>query len=353
MPISLFSGLPGHGKTLRCLHEVEELRKQSKREVYYWNIKELKLPWKPLEDARKWFEVPDGSIVVIDEAWEIFPKRGPSAAVPKHVELLATHRHRGIDIFLVAQHAGNQLDHFVRGLIDGHQHTIRLFGSERSRIHKWNALGDPNDYHSLQKSVTEQWTYPKEVYDWYKSAEVHTVQRKIPWKPFVTIGGGILAVCALAYFGYATLFGGTLERVDRTTAEASNNGNPIRTPDSSAAPVAVESFKPTVQGVPFTAPFYQSAVKVETAPQVAGCGVIQIGNHKKCFCSDQQGNALQLELRTCLNYFKYGNFRFDRDEDYYPKYEAYVPPLAGPAPDLQQVAEQPPEAAPATADTNS
>lgn len=333
MPISLFSGLPGHGKTLRCLYEVEKLRKATNREVYYWNIKDLALPWKPLEDARKWYEVPDGSIVVIDEAWEIFPKRGPSAAVPKHVELLATHRHRGIDIYLVAQHAANQLDHFVRGLIDGHQHTIRLFGAERSRVHKWSRLGDPTDYHSLKESVTEQWNYPKEVYGWYKSAEIHTVQKKIPWKPVVTIVGGIALVCLLGWYGMNTLFSSG-ERVDRVTAKAEQAMTPqgVIVRPTPAARGAAE-FVPTIQGAPFTAPFYSEAVKISSAPQVAGCGSLTYGDGTiDCRCHSQQGTRIPMDTRTCLRYLKDGNFRFDIEGDYYPKYEPYVPPLAEPVP---------------------
>lgn len=369
MPIRMISGLPGNGKTLRCLAQVEKQRQESGRSVYFYDIRRkgsALAAWIPLGDestfgrrkegvkpdlsqVQRWHEVvPSGSIVVIDECWEVFAKRPPGSTVPDFVKELATHRHRGIDFVLMSQHTDNQVDHFVRGLIQEHEHVVRLFGAQRARIHKWDqGLGDPKDYHSLKASITEQWTYPREVYDWYHSAEVHTIKRKLPWKPILSISGGVCAMALLGWLAVHTLFG-NVQGASAAVAGADSALAPrVAAPgvlQAKAAPSSPESFKPAIAGVPFTAPFYAPAVKVQQAPAVAGCGVIVVGTLKRCFCNDQQGNRMDLDKRTCLRYFEFSQFRFDRDEEYYPKVEPYVPPLADPAGTEQNAPRQAPQA---------
>lgn len=359
MPMFLVSGLPGNGKTLRLLRRVRDLQKQSGRAVYYFDIAlnrdhvEVR-DWIPLGDPEtfgrrkeriepdrsqvlRWHEiVPSGSIVVIDECWAVFEKRAPGSKTPKHVEELATHRHRGVDIFLSSQHASNQMDHFVRGLIQEHEHIVRLFGSERARVHKWSqGLGDPQDYHSRKESVTELWKYPTDVYSWYRSAEQHTIKRNIPWKPVVTVVGGLAAVVGLGYVAYSTLYGNMEAGADALAVAApGSSGGSVQSPI--ARPVAkrfvAEDFEPSLPAAPFTAPFYESAVEVAAAPRIAGCGMIKIGHATKCFCNSQQGTRIDVDKRTCINHVMYGSFDFSRDDDYYPKIEPYVPPLAEPVP---------------------
>lgn len=337
MAINLFSGLPGHGKTLRALWAVEKLRKESGRDVYYHRIKELTLPWLAMDDPRLWFQLPHGSIIVIDEAHEVFPKRPPGSKVPEYVDKLAVHRHSGYDIFLITQHAMNQLDHFVRGLIEQHHHSVRLFNLERARVHMWPTFCETiNDWHSKKEAVTEIWKFPKELYGCYKSAEVHTVRAKVPWKPFAVIGGGGIALVGLAYLAYAQLWanvGGELEKVTGSgPGSISQSVNPLAS--VRAASLDASEFAPSVPAAPFSAPFYREAVKVTQAPQIVGCGmtVIEAQGDKTidCKCHTQQGNRVELPVRVCMQYVKNGSFRFDRPDDYYPKIEPYVPPLAPP-----------------------
>jgi hypothetical protein len=328
MPLALISGLPGHGKTLRALWLVEELRKKTNRPVYQFGIPGLTLPWQELEDPKKWDSVPDGSIVVIDEAWEHFPKRGPGSNVPRHVEQLAKHRHRGIDLFLISQKAKDQLDHFVRGLIDEHHHVSRIFGTESATVLTWlGGLGDPDDYHSRKKAQSAVWAYPKEVFAWYKSAELHTIKRKLPWKKIALMGAGVLAIPALAYLAWSSLTG-SVDRVADSTGTASETYKEVATPRK--ASITAEDFVPAVAGQPFSAPFYSSSVDVSEAPIVAGCGVLKIGATVTCRCNDQQGNQVPLEHRHCLSIFQAGQFQPGRPNRY-PEIAPYTPPLAGPS----------------------
>ena len=67
------TGLMGHGKTLNAIKEIDGKAKAEGRPVYYHNVnglkpERLKAQWYAFEDPHKWYELPDNSIVLIDEA---------------------------------------------------------------------------------------------------------------------------------------------------------------------------------------------------------------------------------------------------------------------------------------------
>lgn len=344
MTITVVSGLPGHGKTLLTLWHVEQLRRATGRTVYVHGVTDLSLPWLPLDDPRKWHELPDASVVVVDEAWKFFPKRGPGSAVPTHVEQLAVHRHRGFDIFLVTQNPALQLDHFARGLVGEHLHVRRVFGSARSRLYRWEELGSPDDYHSKQKAIKSWFTFPKEVFTWYKSAEVHTVKRQLPWRILVPTAVAVVALPLLGWWAFSSLRNTALaasgEEVSQDDKQGRNDkqGGPFgQDREASFTPA---DFVPAVAGIPYTIPAFSRGLEVSAAPIIAGCGVLKIGTQVECRCNDQQGNVVDLEHRQCLAYFERGAFD-PAGSKRYPEIEPYVPPLAGPGNGGGTPADQP------------
>lgn len=323
-------GRPGAGKTLYTLQHVEKLRQESKRTVYYNGIVDLTLPWVEFDDPKRWEDLPHGSIIVIDEAWRIFEKLPAGTKPPDFIANLATHRHKGYDIFLVTQLATKQIHHFVRGLVNYHYHLRRVFGSEKVRVFYWEELGDPDDWHSRQKAQQSWFAYPPEVFTWYKSAEIHTVQRKIPWKPVATIAAGLILVPLLVYVGYRLIM------PEEEVAVAAPKGIPApefnRLPKSSppGGLSDARSFKATIPEIPYTVPAFQAAVRVVSTPQVAGCGLLKIGHRSRCTCNDQQGNKLKLDHRVCVAYLEQGAFNPMRGSKF-PEIPAYVPSLAAPS----------------------
>lgn len=344
--LTVITGLPGHGKTLFTLAHVEELRRKSGRTVYYHGIADLTLPWEKLDDPKKWMELPEGSIVVLDEAYTTFPKRGSGAAVPKHVELVATHRHKGFDLFLVTQHAHNQLDHFIRGLVGQHYHVRRVFGAQKARLTRWERCANPEISFEHKDAVKSWFAYPKEVFTWYKSAEVHTHGRSVPWKLVAGVVALLVLLPVLGYSAFNTLRSSALE------AAADAGATPVQGESGAAgashAPqggglfgggnlrsFSPASFVPTVEGIPYTAPIFAEVARPKEAQEVAGCGVLKVGRVVKCRCNDQQGNVLDLAQPLCLAYFERGAFRPSRPQRY-PEIEPYVPPLPGPADQADQ-----------------
>jgi zona occludens toxin (predicted ATPase) len=179
MAISLTTGLPGHGKTLRTIFEVEQRRISEGRRIYQYGIPDLTLDWFELEDPEKWFELPEGSIIVIDEAQKIFPVRPSGSRVPVHVSEFETHRHRGLDIVLITQHP-NLIDAHVRKLVERHQHVMRPFGHSYAVIFEWQVCTDPQRSGVQKQALKTRWRYPKEVFKNYKSASLHTVKSRLP-----------------------------------------------------------------------------------------------------------------------------------------------------------------------------
>lgn len=330
----LVTGQPGHGKTLYTINRVEQLRKDSGRTVYYHGIKDLALPWKPLPDPRTWYELPEGSIIVIDECYEVFPKRGSGAATPVHVSKVATNRHQGFDLFLICQHGHNQLDHFVRGLVEEHVHVKRKFGTEKARLTVWPRCANPDISFEMKDAVQSWWSYPRESFAWYKSAEIHTGKRKLPWKMIGLAAGLVLALPLLFYAGFASLVGNAEDAAADAQGELAP-GATSSTPGGGSVFSSVgtrytaDSFVPTVASIPFTAPIFSEVSKPKAAPEVAGCGVLKVGHHVSCKCNDQQGNTLDLERTVCMAYFERGAFKPSHGSRY-PVIEPYVPPLAPP-----------------------
>lgn len=337
------SGLPGHGKTLFTLCEVEKRRRDvikgtpygpsNPRPVYYNGIADLKLDWIEVDDPKAWDQLPAGSIFVIDECYRVFEKRPAGSKPPPHVEALARHRHGGIDIYLIAQTPANQIDFFVRGLIGRHHHVRRIFGSQKVRVFNWERLADPGEWHDRKEAVQHWFSYPREAFDWYKSAEVHTVQRQLPWKHMATVGVGLVAIPGLMYLAYRMIL--PEDSPAAKPAVVQDKGvapSPIvtRARDPSAQALAdARSFLPTIPEIPYTTPAFAAGVRISQAPVVAGCGHLVVGRSSLCKCNDQQGNILDIAHRTCLQILKRGVFN-PMGVSRYPSIPAYVPPLPGP-----------------------
>lgn len=325
--ITLLTGLPGNGKTLFALWYIKQKAEKEQREVYYHNIKDLTLPWSPV-DAKDWMSCPKGSIIVIDEAQFVFPKLANGAAKPAHYEQLAVHRHSGFDIYVITQHP-SLIDNFVRQLVGQHFHAIRKFGLQRATIYEWSATQPaPQNPASQKSAIPIKWAYPKEVFGYYKSAEVHTVKRSIPAKLILAVLF-IVAVLAGGYWSL-TRYQDRNKKPNDAPAVVQSSGvgapaaaAPSLAPGQSAPfdPVAdakhyVAMNTPRVQGLPQTAPKYDDLTKPVRVPVPAMC--VQIGDVRRgglrCKCYSQQGTPLEVEFNQCVSIAQNGFFEdFDPD----------------------------------------
>ena len=123
--ITLITGAPGAGKTAALVDLLTQLGKD--RAIYCHGIPELSIDHQELVDPATWPDtVPDGSIVVIDEVQTIWRPSGPGQRIPDHIAKLETHRHRGLDFYIITQ--GPNLAHSnVRALVGRHI-PLRVIG---------------------------------------------------------------------------------------------------------------------------------------------------------------------------------------------------------------------------------
>lgn len=321
--ITLLTGLPGNGKTLFALWHIKQKAEREQREVYYNNIKDLNLPWTLLDKPEDWMSCPAGSIIVLDEAQFVFPKKPSGAKLPDHYEKLATHRHQGFDIYVITQHP-SLIDNFVRQLVGQHYHAVRKFGMNRATIYEWSACNPaPQNQASQKSAIPFKWKYPKEVFSYYKSAEVHTVKRAIPAKIFLAIG-----FVGLVIFGgwyamhqykarYEKPVDGQSQIADRAgpgavnVIDTANVVNPEAIDPVADAKQYMFNQTPRITSLPETAPKYDALTVPKRVPVPAMCvqiGSVTSGKEVRCKCYTQQATPLDIEFNMCISIARNGRF---------------------------------------------
>lgn len=314
MPIILVTGMPGHGKSLWTIKTVKERAEKEERQVVYYGIKDLKLPWTPLEKPDDWCDAPAGSIIVIDECQKLFRMRSVGQSVPRYVSELETHRHRGLDIYLITQHP-MLLDTAVRRLIDTHYHVKRPFGMSRTVIHESTGLMEKPDQ-VRKDTIRHNYVFKKEDFENYTSAEIHTVKAKIPVRivfiviaPLMAIGLGIFAY----KYVYKHYSGQPQEQLSSNPEKPENDkGQGVKPAKSEhlSKDEYIAQFQPRISGLAFTAPVYDAVMQVRTAPKPKAC----IQSKEKCVCYSQQATKMDVPADICSSIVKNGYFDFTRDE---------------------------------------
>jgi zona occludens toxin len=178
--INLNTGIPGSGKTLNMVQQLAELlaswkdHPEDARPIFVLGVTGLTLPHAtvPLKSVQvdragtprlvpDWDEMPDGSLVIIDECQGIFPPRSSQSIPPAHVAWLNTHRHRGFDLWLTTQNP-KLIDTSVRACVGRHRHFRRMFGMNFSVIYEWDSCSD--SLAGLNNAVQTKWFFPREAF---------------------------------------------------------------------------------------------------------------------------------------------------------------------------------------------
>ncbi len=319
--IYLITAVPGSGKSLYTLDWLRKKSDAECRQVYYHNIplsEEGKniLQWIELPDPREWFKLPAGAIIVIDECQYPFPVRKSGNDAPEYISKFATHRHLGLDVVLITQHP-SLMDSFIRRLVGTHVHLVRQFGAERSTVLTWQegVQENPNSK-SAQKSCLDRKTFvfPKQVYRWYKSAEVHTHKFQMPRALKKMIFMLILAFFAigfLLYYMYHSMYLKPKEEIDSRAHASSQPAQSVLNPAPSANGKIVKTSatflndrQPRVQGMPDSAPAYDDLTTPKTFPKVTAC----IATKTRCSCFTQQATPIEMEDYRCRYYVDKGWF---------------------------------------------
>lgn len=302
--ITLTTGQPGAGKTLFTLYQVKALADKESRQVYYSGIPELKIPgWIELENGEDWHKQPAGAIIVIDEGQRIFRPRGNGAQVPEHVAKFETHRHNGHDVFVITQHP-MLIDSNIRRLVGRHCHVMRAFGGNAANVHEWGEVREQCDK-TRTGSQSTLWKYPKEVFGWYKSAEVHTHRLRIPPRLFFLVLAPFI-IAGLVYGLYSwwkPRLDGThhKEEISKLTGKPVGAGGVPAVKDRATY---LEERTPRIAGLAHTAPLYDGVTTPTEAPIPVGC----LRSKTHCRCIDQQGVDYPTDEATCSHIVDHGFF---------------------------------------------
>ncbi len=310
MPITLVTGLPGHGKTLYTLARWKDEAEKNGRPVFHNGIKNLKIPgWQDWK-TEEWEKLPPNSIMVVDECQFVFPVRGRGQP-PEFIEKLATHRHLGVDFIIITQNP-MLLDSFVRRLVDRHFHVVRKFGTHFATVHEFVNGCNDNVHKTRKDSIRHEWRYPKHVFDLYTSAEAHTVKTRIPAKVYVLCAIPFV-FAALAYAAYSRLNPDAMvERAGgKPATEQAAPGQPVQhSPTQNPGPEELTpaqyyaQYTPRIEGLPHTAPAYDEVTKPTEAPYPAAC----VASAKSCKCYTQQATKLQVTESLCRDIASGGFF---------------------------------------------
>jgi len=315
----LTTGANGAGKTLFTLKHIHDLALKESRPVYH-NGRFEPVVDGPLKswtkiDIKDWQTVPDGAIFMVDECHNDFPIRTGKDGPPEYIRMLAEHRRRGFDFFLITQHPMN-IDAFVRRLIGSpgwHRHLKRASGAPLVSMLEWPAVNDqPQKAGSGESGQVSMKPYPKEVFDWYVSTSLDTAKVKIPFQVKLLVGV-LLALPVIGYFAYSSLQDNLINKPLATKAGddpatvfgAPKNNLPQNSASSEMTPEQyVASFQPRIEGLPHTAPRYDSATTPTLAPYPAAC--VSMGS--RCSCYTSQATKLVVPDNLCRQIVAGGYF---------------------------------------------
>ncbi|PAT43506.1 zonular occludens toxin domain-containing protein [Vandammella animalimorsus] len=340
--ITIITGTPGAGKTLYTIQNyiqkivgttVKKTNDDGTTEeiprVIYTNINGLTLDHELIDGSNtgglcNWHEwAKPGAVIVFDEVQKIWPPRPNGSTVPEYIKALETHRHMGVDFILITQGV-MLIDRNLIALAGQHLHIRRLGNTKTCVVYEWDHVSRSLMY---SKSIAKKiWRYDPKVFKLYKSAELHTKQkRKLPGLLWFLLIALIIFIWNLPRFisiinpesdKYKTE---SQEQTEPKTIEGASgplgldapsmeNGSDGPRPKTTEEYLA--SYMPRIPGVPFTAPVYDHLTTPAAVPKPAAC--IEMAG--KCRCYTQRATDYDTSEQNCRYYVKHGVF-LDFEQD--------------------------------------
>ena len=331
--ITLITGVPGSGKTLSVVSDLaKKVKKEwADRKIFTHGIPELTIPTEKIPEGHKindmnvWLQYPEnnGSVVIIDEAQNIFPPRSSGSKTPELVEWLHVHRHSGVDIILITQMPG-RIDKQVRDLVGAHYHIHNTPLGVRMRYFWDYCENSPKS--GMKNARPEVYKFDKKAFGLYKSAEIHTKVKTPKSRVLWVIPVALVVFGFAAYMGYSLLSGlGSSEKVasentsvpsvvdiksddlkkgvkDKSVQVGNEMGGQIA-PNQNKN-LTEEMLKPKIEGLVESKPLYDSIRQVKQLEYPVAC---ISGGKSGCSCYSSQGTVIkEIQKKTCNDYAKNG-----------------------------------------------
>jgi len=273
--ITLITGVPGAGKTLRTMELMDKFVQEGR--PVWTNIDGCTLPGVmllPKDWGGHWQDYDDGSVFVIDEVQLIWRASGKTGLTQNEdIQELEKHRHRGMDFILTTQHPTFVETH-VRKLVGKHEHLNRPRGSRVIGISDMDHYFDIQDPKAVRSADFHTWVHPKKYFKYYNSATIHTHGFKVPKKLLIAFGSiAVLGTVGAYMLSQSIIFG--------------NNDNQIAAIEPMIKIPAATNTKLVYHD--------QDWASLPVKTSVAGC----ISNETRCACYDPSGHPLQLDTNEC------------------------------------------------------
>lgn len=327
--ITLITGVPGSGKTLSVVSDLaKKVKKEwAGRKIFTHGIPELTIPTEKIpeghtiNDMDVWLKYPEnnGSVVIIDEAQNIFPPRSPSSKTPQLIEWLHVHRHSGVDIILITQ-MPSRIDKHVRDLVGAHYHIHKTPLGIRMRYFWDYCENSPKS--GMKNARPEVYKFDKKAFGLYKSAEIHTKVKTPKSRVLWVIPLALVVFGFTAYMGYSLLSGlGSSEKAVSENSSVSSvvdvksddlkkgvNDKSVQVGNEMGGQIAPnqnknlteEMLKPKIEGMVESKPLYDSIRQVKQLEYPVAC---ISGGKSGCSCYSSQGTIIkEIDKKTCNEY---------------------------------------------------
>ncbi|ATS28049.1 zonular occludens toxin [Xanthomonas phaseoli pv. phaseoli] len=341
--ISLLTGLPGSGKSLRIIQAIRYLMDKGAH-VYVCNIDGIAVPGTtPWADPHKWQELPPESILFVDEAQEFFPARRGGDPV-ETIKAMSKIRHDGVRLVLATQQP-NYLDTYLRGLVGYHEHLLRQSGKQKTFIFRNSQIIEEvrSPLPRIKKLYDyEVWKQPTECFKFYKSAQVHTMKYQMP--ALVKKALMILPVAALLAGGaWYVVYQDTMfaKKADAAPANKTAPSGPSLAGTASAGAASrpkvtsaedyVGQLVPLVADVPWSAPAYVDRAVVSDPHMYC------MSSENSCRCVTEQNTRVLMRDDVCRDIARWG-------EPYNPYKPPHSPSQGQQAPVVAEAAQPKPQA---------
>lgn len=212
---TLISAPPRTGKSLYCMSLIDQLSRKHPNRRIYTNIIGMNYPGvltinSTPEKPFDWRDLPDGSIIFFDEAHEhpafsaqdLLGTARTDAEKKRKAEILdigdslTLHGHFGFDIYLITQNP-KLLREQVRAACSVHYVMRRLWGLDVAMIYEFAEVQTYFANATRKQALSvKRFRYPKNLYKYYVSSNVHNIQKRVPllYMAFFAIPIGIFAL---------------------------------------------------------------------------------------------------------------------------------------------------------------
>ena len=320
--ITLITGAPGTGKTAWLINEVLELRKtEPNKLLFIHGIRNLRgiqhetifcnsqlcdicraqtIPEnaKFVENWPSWKQ--SDSLIIVDEVQRIWRPRTGGSQPSEAVSGLETHRHYGLDFWLISQ-GPHLFDNFIRLLVGRHVHLVARWSGRT----QYEYPECKQDVTSRTDAVSRPYKLPLHVYKHYDSAEVHTKTDKRKPLSFYAVIFALILALVMGFFVVKKV-SNRLNPDAKTeqNTQAGGGGSPpppVQGINNLIVPVSTfPNYTPQIESLPESAPAYAHLIKVESVPNLMGC----VSTPTVCKCYTSQGTPYQTSKPFCQAYLR-------------------------------------------------